>query len=62
MQGDVAEHVRILKRLGAEPVEVRKVEDLERLDGVIVPGGESTAIGRIMVESGLLDGIRDSPE
>ena len=58
MQGDMAEHVRILKRLGAEPVEVREVEDLERLDGVIVPGGESTTIGRIMVESGLLDGIR----
>jgi 5'-phosphate synthase pdxT subunit len=58
VQGDVAEHVRILKGLGAEPVEVRRVEDLERLDGVIVPGGESTTIGRIMVESGLLDGIR----
>lgn len=58
MQGDVAEHVRILKGLGVEPVEVRQVEDLEGLDGVIVPGGESTAIGRIMVESGLLDGIR----
>jgi 5'-phosphate synthase pdxT subunit len=58
VQGDVAEHVRILKGLGAEPVEVREVENLERLDGVIVPGGESTTIGRIMVESGLLDGIR----
>lgn len=58
VQGDVAEHVRILKGLGVEPVEVRGVEDLEGLDGVIVPGGESTAIGRIMVESGLLDGIR----
>lgn len=58
VQGDVAEHVRILKALGAEPVGVRKVEDLDGLDGVIVPGGESTAIGRIMVESGLLDGIR----
>ena len=58
VQGDVAEHVRILKGLGVEPAEVRQVEDLEGLDGVIVPGGESTAIGRIMVESGLLDGIR----
>lgn len=58
VQGDVPEHLRILKRLGVEPVEVRQVEDLEGLDGVIVPGGESTAIGRIMVETGLLDGIR----
>jgi pyridoxal 5'-phosphate synthase pdxT subunit len=58
VQGDVAEHARILKGLGVEPVEVRRVEDLEGLDGIIVPGGESTAIGRIMVESGLLDGIR----
>ena len=58
VQGDVAEHVRILEGLGVEPAEVREVEDLDGLDGVIVPGGESTAIGRIMVESGLLDGIR----
>ena len=58
VQGSVPEHLRILEELGAEAVEVRKVEDLEGLDGVIVPGGESTAIGRIMVESGLLDGIR----
>jgi len=54
----VPEHLRILKSLGVRPVEVREVEDLEGLDGVIVPGGESTAIGRIMVETGLLDGIR----
>ena len=48
----------ILRGLGVEPVEVRKVEDLEGLAGIIVPGGESTTIGRILVESGLLDGIR----
>lgn len=58
VQGDVPEHLRILKSLGVQPAEVREVEDLEGLDGVIVPGGESTAIGRIMVETGLLDGIR----
>ncbi|WP_047865548.1 pyridoxal 5'-phosphate synthase glutaminase subunit PdxT [Rubrobacter aplysinae] len=58
VQGGVPEHLRILEELGAEAAEVRNVEDLEGLDGVIVPGGESTAIGRIMVESGLLDGIR----
>jgi pyridoxal 5'-phosphate synthase pdxT subunit len=58
LQGDVWEHVEILKKLDVEPVEVRTVEDLAGLAGLIVPGGESTTIGKIMVESGLLDGIR----
>jgi len=58
LQGDVREHVEILKKLGVEPVEVRTIEDLDRLAGLIVPGGESTTIGKIMAESGLLDGIR----
>jgi pyridoxal 5'-phosphate synthase pdxT subunit len=58
LQGDVREHVEILKKLGAEPVEVRDVADLEGLHGLIVPGGESTAIGKMMAESGLLDGVR----
>ena len=58
LQGDVREHVEILKKLGVEPVEVRTVEDLAGLAGLIVPGGESTTIGKILVESGLLDGIR----
>ena len=58
LQGDVREHVEILQKFGVEPVEVRTIEDLEGLAGLIVPGGESTTIGKIMVESGLLDGIR----
>jgi pyridoxal 5'-phosphate synthase pdxT subunit len=58
LQGDVREHVEILKKLGVEPVEVRTIEDLDRLAGLIMPGGESTTIGKIMVESGLLDGVR----
>ena len=58
LQGDVREHVEILKKLGIEPVEVRDVADLEGLHGFIVPGGESTAIGKMMAESGLLDGVR----
>ena len=58
LQGDVQEHVEILKKLGVEPVEVRDVADLEGLHGLIVPGGESTAIGKMMAESGLLDGVR----
>ncbi len=58
LQGDFQEHVEILKKLGIEPVEVRTVEDLEGLAGLIVPGGESTAIGNLMVGSGLMDGVR----
>ncbi len=58
LQGDFREHAEILKTLGVEPVEVRDIQDLEGLVGIIVPGGESTAIGNLMVSSGLLDGIR----
>jgi 5'-phosphate synthase pdxT subunit len=58
LQGDFREHIEILEKIGVEPVEVHFVEDLEGLSGLIVPGGESTTIGNLMVESGLLDGIR----
>ena len=58
LQGAYKEHAEILKKLGVEPVEGRGVEDLAGLAGLIVPGGESTAIGNLMVESGLLDGVR----
>jgi pyridoxal 5'-phosphate synthase pdxT subunit len=58
LQGDVAEHVEILRSLGVEPVEVRASEDLAGLAGIIIPGGESTTIGKMMVSSGLLDGVR----
>jgi len=47
VQGNVREHAAMLRRLGAEPVEVRKPEQLEELDGLVIPGGESTAIGRL---------------
>ena len=50
--------MEILRGLGVEPVEVRNVEDLKDLAGLIVPGGESTTIGKMLVSSGLLDGIR----
>ena len=58
LQGDFREHAEILRKLGVEPVEVREVGDLEGLAGIIVPGGESTVIGNLMVSSGLLDGVR----
>jgi pyridoxal 5'-phosphate synthase pdxT subunit len=58
LQGNFREHVAVLRRLGAEPVEVRKAEELEGLDGLIIPGGESTAIGRLLGLYGLEEAIR----
>lgn len=58
LQGDVREHEEVLRGLGVEPVEVRTAGDLDGLAGVIVPGGESTTIGKMLVSSGLLDGLR----
>ena len=48
LQGDFAEHEAILKRLGANTRQVRMPADLEGLDGLIIPGGESTTITRLM--------------
>jgi 5'-phosphate synthase pdxT subunit len=45
LQGDFAEHIATLRRLGVETVEVRLPGDLDGLDGLIIPGGESTTIG-----------------
>ena len=58
VQGGVAEHLAMLRRLGAQPVEVRLPEHLEGLDGLILPGGESTTIGKLLVEYGLLEPLR----
>jgi 5'-phosphate synthase pdxT subunit len=57
VQGNFREHAAMLRRLGAEPVEVRKPEQLDGLDGLIIPGGESTAIGRLIRLYGLEEGI-----
>jgi len=58
VQGNFREHVAVLRHLGAEPVEVRLPEQLEGLDGLIVPGGESTAILRLMGLYGLDEAVR----
>jgi 5'-phosphate synthase pdxT subunit len=58
VQGNFREHAAVLRRLGAEPVEVRKAEALEGLDGLIIPGGESTAITRLMRLYGIEEAIR----
>ncbi|MEE9202488.1 MAG: pyridoxal 5'-phosphate synthase glutaminase subunit PdxT [Dehalococcoidia bacterium] len=53
LQGAFAEHLRVLKRLKIDGVEVRRAADLEGLSGLIIPGGESTTMGRLMAEMGL---------
>jgi 5'-phosphate synthase pdxT subunit len=58
VQGNFREHAAVLRRLGADAVEVRKLEHLEGLDGLVIPGGESTAITRLMRIYGLEEAIR----
>ena len=48
LQGDVREHISTLSQLECEPVEVRKASDLSNLDGLILPGGESTTISKLL--------------
>ena len=59
LQGDFREHRISLEKLGADVSEVRLPEHLEGLAGLILPGGESTAIGKLMVAYGLMDAIRE---
>src|SRR3990170_2158684 len=58
LQGDFAEHIDVLRRLGVDAVEVRLPDQLDALDGLIIPGGESTAISRLMERWGLLEPMR----
>jgi pyridoxal 5'-phosphate synthase pdxT subunit len=58
VQGNFREHAEVLRRLGADPVEVRKPGELDGLDGLIIPGGESTAITRLMRLYGIEEAIR----
>jgi 5'-phosphate synthase pdxT subunit len=59
LQGDFAEHLSILKRLGVEAVEVRLPGHLAELDGLIIPGGESTTIGKLAGDYGLIEPLRE---
>jgi 5'-phosphate synthase pdxT subunit len=61
LQGNFREHIATLAGLGVEATEVRKPQHLEGLDGLIVPGGESTAIGRLIGLYDLEEPLRDFP-
>jgi 5'-phosphate synthase pdxT subunit len=59
VQGNFREHVAMLRELGADVVEVRKPGELEGLDGLVIPGGESTTFTRLMALYGLDEAVRD---
>lgn len=59
IQGDVREHIKHVQKLGAGASEVRTLTDLAFVDGLIIPGGESTTIGMLMDEEGLIAAIRN---
>ena len=61
VQGNFREHAEMLRALGAEPVEVRLPEQLEEVDGLVIPGGESTAFIRLMRLYGLDEAVRRFP-
>jgi len=58
LQGAFIEHIKILRDLGVEAVEVRLPADLQGLDGLIIPGGESTTIGKLAEIYGLMEPLR----
>lgn len=62
LQGDFREHMHILRRIGAEAHEIRLPEQLADVDALIIPGGESTSIGKLAVEYGLVAPIRQAAE
>ncbi len=59
LQGDFQAHERALVRAGAEAVEVRSASDLEGLEGLVIPGGESTTMTKLLEEEKLLDPLRE---
>lgn len=59
LQGDFAEHIAMLKRIKVDTAQVRLPEHLMGLDGLIIPGGESTTIGKLANDFGLLEPLRE---
>ena len=58
LQGDVAEHLRMLAEAGAQPVGVRRPEELSAIDGLVIPGGESTTMWKLAVAFDLAEPLR----
>jgi len=60
LQGDFIEHLRTLREMGVEAIDVRRPEQLDEVEALIVPGGESTTIGKLMARYGLLEPMADA--
>ena len=60
LQGDVREHRVMLERAGARTIAVRRPEEVERVDGIVIPGGESTTISKLARTFGVLDPLREA--
>jgi 5'-phosphate synthase pdxT subunit len=58
LQGDFAAHAAVMEALGAEPLEIRRCGELDRLDGLILPGGESTTLLNLMADEPWFDALR----
>jgi pyridoxal 5'-phosphate synthase pdxT subunit len=59
LQGDFAEHLRTLDRIGAEGVDVRRADQLDEIDALIIPGGESTTIGKLAERYDIIPKLKD---
>lgn len=59
LQGDFAEHISMLKQIGVDTAEVRLPKHLNGLDGLIIPGGESTTIGKLATAYGLMEPLKE---
>ncbi|MGL4106428.1 pyridoxal 5'-phosphate synthase glutaminase subunit PdxT [Clostridium sp. LP20] len=58
LQGGVIEHLKHIEKLGYEGVQVKEVKDLDRINGIILPGGESTTVGKLLNITGLMNPLR----
>ena len=58
LQGDIAEHVRALREAGAQPVPIRRPGELDAVDALVIPGGESTTIWKLATVFELMDPVR----
>lgn len=58
MQGAYREHLQMLKTLGVEAIDVRYEQDIDNIDGLIIPGGESTTMGKLIKTLGLYDKLK----
>ena len=58
LQGDFAEHITMLRRIGVQAIEVRIAEQMDEINGLIIPGGESTTIGKLAVDFEIMEPLR----